>query len=671
MSGRPAVPTRFDLRHVPALDGLRGVAVAGVLLFHGGALTGGYLGVDLFFVLSGFLITSLLLREFGGSGTIRLSSFWARRARRLLPALFGLVAVVALYCVFVAKPYELGAIRADALASVFYVANWRSILGGSGYWDLYSAPSPFHHTWSLAIEEQFYLVWPLVVLGLLKLGKGRRGPVLVTALVGALASATLMALLWVPDADTSRVYLGTDTRAAAVLLGAALATMLAMRGPIATHRGRVGLEWAAVLSAVGLGVAWATTSGLAPWLYHYGFFVCGVASTVVIAAITHPRIGPVGRVLQVAPLRWLGLISYGLYLWHWPVYVVLNRERVGVDGIALLAVRLAVSLAFAVVSYFVLELPIRRDGLAAWRRPVLQPVAAVLAVVAVLAVTAGATERTDLTAVGSGPDATLAPVATFSPAPGDLATAPPTTVDPTADPRAEADQPVARPTGRPARLMLVGDSVPLRLGESLDKLSGELGLVVANRALPACSLGDGPHRYRYEGYRVDQEKPVCRQAFAMWADDVPAFRPDAVVLTYGGPPQGDREVDGAFYDLCDPVHLSWYRQQVDRSIDILSSTGAVVFLATSAYSRFPWMPRDYDRRTDCINEVYRQAAAARPASVARVLPLGEWACPPATKPECVGRIDGVDLREDGVHYEHAGADLASRWIAAHVFTPPT
>ena len=672
MSGQPAaVPPRFELRHVPALDGLRGVAVLGVLLFHGGALTGGYLGVDLFFVLSGFLITSLLLREHAGTGTIRLSSFWARRARRLLPALFGLVAVVALYCLVVAKPYELGAIRADALASVLYVANWRAIVGGSGYWDLYSAPSPFHHTWSLAIEEQFYLVWPLAVLGLLKLSKGRQGPVLVTALVGALASATLMALLWVPAADTSRVYLGTDTRAAAVLLGAALATLLAMRGPIRTTRGRVGLEWAAIASLVGLAVAWATTNGLAPWLYHYGFFACGVAATIVIASITHPRIGPVGTVLQVAPLRWLGLISYGLYLWHWPVYVVLDRQRVGLDGVALLAVRLVVSLAFAVVSYFVLELPIRRDGLAAWRRPVLQPVAAALAVVAVLAATTGAVDRTDLTAVGSGPDVTLAPVATFAPAPGDLATAPSTMLDPAADPRADADRPVARPAGRPARLLLVGDSVPLRLGESLDRLGGELGLVVANRALPACSLGDGPHRYRYDGYRVEQEKPVCRQALDLWAQDVPAFRPDAVLLLYGGPPQGDREVDGAFYDLCDPVHLAWYRQQVDRSIDVLSSSGAVVFLATSGYMRFPWMPGDFDRRTDCINEVYRQAVAARPTSQARLLPLGEWTCPPATKPECVGVVDGVDLREDGVHYEHAGADLAARWIAGRVVGPPT
>ncbi|MEZ5141232.1 MAG: acyltransferase [Acidimicrobiales bacterium] len=670
MSGRPAVTHRFDLRHIPALDGLRGLAVVGVLLFHGGQLTGGYLGVDLFFVLSGFLITSLLLREYDGSGTVGLGRFWARRARRLLPALFGLVAGVGLYCLVFARPYELGAIRADALATVFYVANWHAIVGGQGYWEIFSAPSPLQHTWSLAIEEQFYLVWPLVVLGLLKLTKGRKEVVLVTAVVGALVSATLMALLWVPEADTSRVYLGTDTRAAAVLLGAALATLLALRGPIRGTRARLGLEWAGLVCLVGLLGVWATTGGLSPWLYHYGFLACGLASTVVIAAASHPRVGVVGRVLSFAPLRWLGLVSYGLYLWHWPVFVVLNRERVGLDGWPLLAVQVAVSLAIAVVSYYALELPIRRDGLAAWRRPVLQPVAAVLAVVAVLVATAGAVDRTDLTTASAmNAEPALAPVEAFTPAPGDDASST-TSLAPGTDPRAGADTPLTRPAGRPARVMVVGDSVALRLGESMEQQRSDLGLVVANRALPACSIGDGPHRYRYEGYKVDQEQPICREAFDIWAKDVPVFRPDVAVLVYGGPPQGDREVDGAFYDLCDPVHLDWYRRQVDRSIDILSSTGAVVELATTGYSRFPWMPRDYDRRTDCINEVYRQAAEARPASQVRVLPLGEWTCPPATKPECVSEVDGVNLREDGVHYEHAGADLASRWIVGQVYGSP-
>src|SRR5664279_6531447 len=152
---------------VRALDGLRGAAVAGVLLFHGGHLLGGYLGVDLFFVLSGFLITSLLLVEAGARGTVGLGHFWARRARRLLPALALLMVGIALYCMVIASPTELAQIRGDALATLAYVANWRAVGASQNYWALFSAPSPLQHTWSLAIEEQFYLIWPLVFLGLL------------------------------------------------------------------------------------------------------------------------------------------------------------------------------------------------------------------------------------------------------------------------------------------------------------------------------------------------------------------------------------------------------------------------------------------------------------------------------------------------------------------------
>src|SRR5712692_9104137 len=149
-----------------ALDGLRGAAVVAVLLFHAGHLVGGYLGVDLFFVLSGFLITGLLLGEWGRSGRVGLGGFWARRARRLLPALFVMLGGGAAYAAFVASPTQLAGIRADAVATLGYVANWRSILSGHSYWTIFSAPSPLAHTWSLAIEEQFYLAWPLIVVGL-------------------------------------------------------------------------------------------------------------------------------------------------------------------------------------------------------------------------------------------------------------------------------------------------------------------------------------------------------------------------------------------------------------------------------------------------------------------------------------------------------------------------
>ena len=222
------------LRHVPALDGLRGAAVAGVLLFHADHLLGGFLGVDLFFTLSGFLITTILLQEATRTGAIRLGAFWARRARRLLPALFALLIAVAVYAAVWARPTELGAIRSDAFATIGYVANWHSIFAGHGYWDLFAAPSPFRHTWSLAIEEQFYLVWPLLVLLLVRcVRSARRRPPALFGVSVALAGASLvwMGALYRPGHDPQRVYLGTDTRVGSILLGAALASLLLWRGP--------------------------------------------------------------------------------------------------------------------------------------------------------------------------------------------------------------------------------------------------------------------------------------------------------------------------------------------------------------------------------------------------------------------------------------------------------
>jgi peptidoglycan/LPS O-acetylase OafA/YrhL len=166
------------IRYVAELDGLRGAAVAAVLLFHGGHLRGGYLGVDLFFVLSGYLITSLLLAESGTRGRIALGAFWSRRARRLLPALALMLIGVALYAKFVAQPADLRQIRLDGLATIGYVANWRYVLEHFSYWSLFTSPSPLQHTWSLAIEEQFYIVWPLVMVSLIWLGCAvrRRSP---------------------------------------------------------------------------------------------------------------------------------------------------------------------------------------------------------------------------------------------------------------------------------------------------------------------------------------------------------------------------------------------------------------------------------------------------------------------------------------------------------------
>ncbi len=352
---------RATLPHLPALDGLRGLAVFGVLLFHDGRLDGGYLGVDLFFVLSGYLIHSLLLAEWSKAGTIDLKAFWVRRARRLFPALLALLPVVAVYADRLAKPEELDRIRKDGLATLAYVANWRAIFSGRSYWDMFQVPSPLEHTWSLAIEEQFYVVWPLLAFGVLYLSRGSRRVMLAVSL--ALAVASGAAMVWLGNhASTTRAYMGTDTRGVAILLGAALACVMADRGTFKNDKAVRALDALGVVAALFLGLAWLRLDGQNPLLYRGGFFATELCVLVLIVCAAHGERSFVARTLAFRPIAWMGLISYGLYLWHWPIFVVLRPERIGLSGLGLSALRFVATFGIALVSYHFLEQPIRKRG---------------------------------------------------------------------------------------------------------------------------------------------------------------------------------------------------------------------------------------------------------------------------------------------------------------------
>ena len=342
--------------YLPGLDGLRALAVLAVLLYHARPewLPGGFLGVEVFFVISGFIITRGLLQEWQESGRIDLGAFWLRRARRLLPALFLLLAGVMAYASLFETDVVAG-LRTDVLASLAYVTNWHLILGDQSYFASFEKPSLLLHLWSLAIEEQFYLVWPLLLAGLLPLLRKKATFVLIVA--GIVASATAMAAMYQPGADTSRLYYGTDTRATGLLCGAALAFLLS-NSQLGAGRSHWLMTLLGVTALAGLAAAaYALTEG-ASLLYQGGFLAVGLLTAILILGATRHNL--LSRLLGLAPLRWVGMRSYGIYLWHWPIFLVTWPETPGLD---ILAAQIAATVGIAALSYWLIETPIRQGAL--------------------------------------------------------------------------------------------------------------------------------------------------------------------------------------------------------------------------------------------------------------------------------------------------------------------
>src|SRR3954447_9732878 len=365
----PTLPRR------PGLDGVRALAVAAVLLHHARVpgFAGGFLGVDVFFVLSGFLITSLLLQEADGAGRIDLKRFWARRARRLLPALFAVLLAVAAYGAWLAPGTTRARLGGDALATLAYVANWRFVVDGTSYFEQYADPSPLLHTWSLAVEEQFYLVWPLIVVLAVRLRRRpleRTGWAWASVAAGILVSAVLAVTLTPAGAEVTRAYYGTDVRAQELLVGVLLALWAARRGlwspdtpamPSASSPAAAELAGITGLAGVVLAVG---AAGDARHLVHSGgLLAVSLAPAALVAAAVSPRRTLARRLLELPPLVGLGVISYGVYLWHWPLFVVLTPARTGLHDGPLAVLRIAATLVVAVASYRLIERPVRRADL--------------------------------------------------------------------------------------------------------------------------------------------------------------------------------------------------------------------------------------------------------------------------------------------------------------------
>jgi peptidoglycan/LPS O-acetylase OafA/YrhL/lysophospholipase L1-like esterase len=606
---------------MPALDGLRGLAVLGVLLFHAdGLLPGGYLGVDLFFVLSGYLITSILLAEHEHSGQIALRTFWVRRARRLVPALLGIMPAVALYARLLARPDEVRGLRIDALATLAYVANWRVIFQKKSYWDLFVAPSPLEHTWSLAIEEQFYVLWPLVVLLVLVGLRGSRRAMFWLSSALAVASSALMFFLYDP-AHVSRVYQGTDTRAGGILAGAALAAILAP-GARVSDRGQRALGLLGVLSLALLGVAWVKLDGQSPFLYRGGFWLTEAAVLAVIAAGVAAPGSLVARLLSLRPLTLVGSISYGVYLWHWPVFVVLTRERLHLAPLWVQLVRFAVTFAIAGVSYRLLEKPIRSRGVFFGPPGLVVPGAFALTIGLVLW---GTRPRTAMALAHAGGPSS----ATYPDWPGIYS------VSSRQIPPASALPPGVM------RLLVLGDSQARFLGLALRYQQEKAQVFVGERGVGSCTILVSEHRV-VDGLLVEGESCATD-----WTRDAAELRPDATFIVLGGGFLGDR--------TCEPAWRADYKKRLLYLVESISPEAGRIILARVPYPMGRWRHSNMIERVNCFNATLDEVAAE---SRLPMLDLVGHVCPTT---DCIFESQGAPLRPDGLHFDGLGAEETARW----------
>jgi peptidoglycan/LPS O-acetylase OafA/YrhL len=682
--------------YVPALDGLRALSVLGVMLYHGGSLTGGYLTIDVFFVLSGFLITSLLLGEWVKRMTIRLGQFWARRARRLLPALLVMLVGVALYAKLFATPGEFANLRLDSLSTLFYVANWHFIVGSSNYFVQTAQTSPLAHMWSLSIEEQFYIVWPPVVLVMLHLGRRLRPsrrlwPVMATAVAGAVASAMEMRLLFLHHAPIMRIYEGTDTRSQDILVGAALAIGMAMwaerrRAPDAVHahdrkasRARLVHPAAGNLETStstrrrdlhrrrGLGIqpieAWELTSrpvrlvlqvlgwaalatGLAMWarltgesnlLFEGGYLVYALGVALVIFCAVTAQRASLARALGNPVFRYVGKISYGTYLWHFPLFALLNGARVHLVGNPLLVVRIAVTLVVATGSFYLVEEPIRRGrmrSLAEW--------------------------KTWLLTTGAFIGVVVVTVVATLPAPAEAAGRPHVVG--------------AEYTGPPVKVAIFGDSVAWRLGFAVlaSQPQDDYDVDIDNGAIVGCGV---LRSTAYRGHGVaygmtaacNSSAPVADQWPALWKGDLNQFHPNVVVVLAGRWEVSDRFIDGQWMHIGEPAFDTALRQSLEQAVQVATSQGALMVLMTSPCFNSgeqdngqPW-PEDSATRLAEYNAMVRQVAAEHPATV-QVDDFGALLCPGGV---FTTSFNGIQVRDgDGVHIVPTAA--AGQWLDARI-----
>ncbi|MGZ4713091.1 MAG: acyltransferase family protein [Acidimicrobiia bacterium] len=649
----PEADDRAAFSYRPGLDGLRALSVLAVIAFHEGYswAVGGFLGVDAFFVLSGFLITTLLLLEYERARHIGLVAFWGRRVRRLLPALLLVLVACAIYASQFTHPFEIEAFRWDSISSLFYVTNWRFIVSGQSYFDLLASPSPVRHLWSLAIEEQFYLVWPLITLGCLHLRKGRHDLLAGVCIVGAIASAIAMAALY-DAADSSRAYYGTDTRAHTILIGALLAIALLHWRSI--PRGvRLTLQLAGAAALLAIGWSWHTVDGNSSGYYGLGSVAYALGVAIVIAAAVQPE-GLLGRALGIGPLKGIGKISYGLYLWHWPVIIWLPYWRIGLTGSSVVAFHLAVTFAAASISYFLVESPIRRAQWFPRRARITRfvvPVAVALAAVVLLAGSVGAEDQPGFMA-------------------GFLEPCPAPTKGEIAQSRAYfRDHPVEVAGPHPT-IGVIGDSVACSLEPGLRALTAEGGWKFRSASIIGCGVVSNEVLASSAVPVISPRSDRCAVVAADARDFVLAGHP-RILLWVSTWERADLVVGGERASVGSPRWNRALQSRMDAVIAQAHRIGAhVVITSMPPHSEGKLLNAALRPSADDadafqkLNNLLLAEASRHPGEVTLV-DFASFVCPGGAP--CPRTRDGFAPRAvDGGHYTPTGAAWALDWLLPRV-----
>ena len=634
----------------PALDGIRAVAVAAVVLFHFEVswIPGGFLGVDVFFVVSGYLITSLMIEEWGRTGTVDRRQFWMRRGRRLLPALYVMLLVVTTWAVLFV-PDALDRLRSDVVAALLYVTNWWYIVDGQSYFDALGRPPVLQHLWSLAVEEQWYILWPFAFAFAMRRVGGALHRLVVPLLAVAGASALWMAILFNATGDVNRVYYGTDTRISGLLIGAAAAMCWRpWRSASAGQRHLVAVDAAGAVALAALVFTMLRWGSDTTFLYRGGFVVVAVLSIVVVAAGVHPGARLLGGVLSTPVLRWVGMRSYAIYLWHWPVVVLLAERDVGWPWPAMVVLWSVLTLGLAELSYRFVESPVRHGGLTRWvqrlrtaegpDRSVLWSRAqvtglALVFVIGGLGVRLANAEKVDIAVGGEEQRLSLpaapAPAVAAAPARG-------TTV----------------PADLPRRVAIVGDSQATALVKNAPSgLSRYLRLT--DGAVEGCGLVDSGSIVTNARFR--REFGNCGGWEQKWARSA---KGNAVTLVaIGAWDVFDVRRDGRQVVFGSSQDDEYLTAQLHRGIAAVTATGSkVALLEVPCYRNVDGgglvaLPeRSQDERTGHLNDLLRAAATADPGHVTFVAGPGQWCADPAVATD-------LGYRWDGVHYYRPGAKL--------------